>query len=93
MSDAAVCMVTCMLSLLCQSASRKERALSYAFTHAVYAYKLLWPANLCYDWGFRCEGPPESLLSHIFVPLPTCRYCESLESVQGGVVLKISVGK
>ena len=35
--------------------SRKERALSYAFTHAVYAYKLLWPTKLCYDWGFRCE--------------------------------------
>eukprot|EP00903_Cladosiphon_okamuranus_P011712 g11015.t1 len=35
-------------------ASRKERALSYAFTHAVYAYKLLWPAKLCYDWGYSC---------------------------------------
>lgn len=35
--------------------SRKERALSYAFTHAVYAYKLLWPTKLCYDWGFRWE--------------------------------------
>eukprot|EP00752_Nemacystus_decipiens_P011698 g10381.t1 len=35
-------------------ASRKERALSYAFTHAVYAYKLLWPTKLCYDWGFSC---------------------------------------
>ncbi|CAM9090033.1 unnamed protein product, partial [Scytosiphon promiscuus] len=34
--------------------SRKERALSYAFTHAVYASKLLWPAKLCYDWGFSC---------------------------------------
>lgn len=46
--------------------SRKERALSYAFTHAVYAYKLLWPAKLCYDWGFRCErGVPYSLLIYV----------------------------
>eukprot|EP00752_Nemacystus_decipiens_P009157 g8179.t1 len=35
-------------------ASRKERALSYAFTHAMYTYKLLWPAKLSYDWGFSC---------------------------------------
>ncbi|CAN0101548.1 unnamed protein product, partial [Ectocarpus sp. 13 AM-2016] len=34
--------------------SRTERALSYAFTHAVYASKLLWPTHLCYDWGFSC---------------------------------------
>lgn len=33
--------------------SRLHRALSYAFTHAVYAYKLLWPESLSYDWGFR----------------------------------------
>ncbi|CAM9650318.1 unnamed protein product, partial [Ectocarpus fasciculatus] len=30
------------------------RAQSYAFTHAVYASKLLWPTTLCYDWGFSC---------------------------------------
>ncbi|CAN0174698.1 unnamed protein product, partial [Hapterophycus canaliculatus] len=33
--------------------SRKERALSYSSIHAMYALKLLWPAKLCYDWGFR----------------------------------------
>ncbi|CBN78021.1 conserved unknown protein [Ectocarpus siliculosus] len=36
--------------------SRTERALSYAFTHAVYASKLLWPTHLCYDWGFSGCG-------------------------------------
>lgn len=40
------------------SCSRKERALSYAYTHAVYASKLLWPNQLCYDWGFR-YGPSD----------------------------------
>lgn len=27
--------------------------MSYAYTHAVYAFKLVWPERLCYDWGFR----------------------------------------
>ncbi|CAM9712374.1 unnamed protein product, partial [Discosporangium mesarthrocarpum] len=40
-----------------------DRTLSYGFTHAVYAGKVLWPATLSYDWGFRCIPTVTSFFS------------------------------
>jgi tetratricopeptide (TPR) repeat protein len=31
-----------------------ERALSYAQYHALYLWKLVYPADLCFDYGFAC---------------------------------------
>ncbi|CAM9268120.1 unnamed protein product, partial [Phaeothamnion confervicola] len=33
---------------------RRARIMSYAHTHVRYAGLLLWPSQLCYDWGFSC---------------------------------------
>eukprot|EP00428_Durinskia_dybowskii_P078686 CAMPEP_0170361990 /NCGR_PEP_ID=MMETSP0117_2-20130122/4095_1 /TAXON_ID=400756 /ORGANISM="Durinskia baltica, Strain CSIRO CS-38" /LENGTH=748 /DNA_ID=CAMNT_0010616381 /DNA_START=313 /DNA_END=2557 /DNA_ORIENTATION=- len=32
----------------------KERALSYAQYHALYLWKLIYPAQLCFDYGYAC---------------------------------------
>ncbi|KAG5186953.1 hypothetical protein JKP88DRAFT_308400 [Tribonema minus] len=44
------------------ASSRLERTLSYAFTHWMYAWKLLWPFRLSYDWGYSC-------IPHVVSPL------------------------
>eukprot|EP00611_Tribonema_gayanum_P007090 TRINITY_DN1645_c0_g1_i3.p1 TRINITY_DN1645_c0_g1~~TRINITY_DN1645_c0_g1_i3.p1 ORF type:complete len:678 (+),score=252.15 TRINITY_DN1645_c0_g1_i3:192-2036(+) len=44
------------------ASSRLERTLSYAFTHWMYAWKLLWPFRLSYDWGYSC-------IPHVASPL------------------------
>lgn len=34
--------------------SRKERAFSYAYLHTIYLWKLIYPWNLSYDYGYPC---------------------------------------
>ncbi len=31
-----------------------QRFMSYANTHWLYAWKLVWPMQLCHDWGMKC---------------------------------------
>jgi tetratricopeptide (TPR) repeat protein len=40
----------------------EERVMSVAYLHARYAAALVWPADLCYDWGFDAIPVIASLL-------------------------------
>lgn len=42
-------------------ASRKERMFSYAYIHTVYLWKLFFPFNLSYDYGYPCLPHQTSL--------------------------------
>ncbi|KAH9082505.1 hypothetical protein Ae201684P_009829 [Aphanomyces euteiches] len=41
--------------------SATTRALSYAHVHALYLWKLVWPHNLCYDYGWNTIDAVSSL--------------------------------
>lgn len=45
---------------ICLLPSPLTRILSYGFVHANYLWKLLWPFNLCYDYGYRCIARVET---------------------------------
>ncbi len=39
-----------------------QRVMSYANTHWLYAWKLVWPMQLCHDWSMKCIPHVTSIL-------------------------------
>ncbi len=39
-----------------------QRVISYANTHFLYAWKLVWPMRLCHDWSMKCIPHVTSML-------------------------------
>ncbi len=39
-----------------------QRVMSYANTHWLYAWKLVWPMQLCHDWSMKCIPHVTSML-------------------------------
>eukprot|EP01032_Pedospumella_encystans_P009394 gene9394-11058_t len=57
-----------------------ERSLSYALYHFMYLFKLVYPMELCFDYGYACIPTVHSIYDRINL-LPLLAYCSILSLV------------